>query len=179
MKTTFNKGDKVIMQNSQGIGGFIDGNTYIVIETDSNDDTVLLESDSGDEYWFDEEDVVPSSTSDEGYLSLAETLVGQVVTFNRKKFAIDNWCRLTSANLSKDIPKNVSDIITKVGYCFCVTSGEVILPASKVKKVDNRVVLNNEYTALISKDVVNVGCQKIPYDKVLEIVSAHKSLYGN
>jgi len=103
----------------------------------------------------------------------------QVVTYNRKKYTIDNWSRLTSANVNKDTPKVISDIIDKHGFCYCVSTSGVVMPASKVKKVDNRIVLTSEYNALISKDVINVGCQTIPYQKVLDIVAAHKALFGN
>jgi len=38
------------------------------------------------------------------------------------------------------------------------------------------VVINDEYTATIDKDSITVGCQTIPWSKVLEIVAAHDAL---
>ena len=38
------------------------------------------------------------------------------------------------------------------------------------------VVLNSEYTAVVSKDKVVVGCQSVPWPKVEEIVKAHDTL---
>lgn len=47
-----------------------------------------------------------------------------------------------------------------------------IRPAPKTKEVK----LNNEYTAIVSKDDVKVGCQTFPYDVIKEIVKAHDSI---
>jgi len=48
----------------------------------------------------------------------------------------------------------------------------LIKPAPKTKEVK----LNSEYSAIVSKDTIKVGCQTIPYEAVKEIVKAHDSL---
>lgn len=42
----------------------------------------------------------------------------------------------------------------------------------------NKVKLNDDYQAIVDKDIIKVGCQDIPFAKVKEIVALHKKLYG-
>ena len=39
-----------------------------------------------------------------------------------------------------------------------------------------KVKLNSEYSAIVEKDTVKVGCQTFPYSAILEIVAAHDKL---
>ena len=42
----------------------------------------------------------------------------------------------------------------------------------------NKVKLNDDYQAIVNKDIIRVGCQDIPFAKVKEIVALHKEFYG-
>lgn len=180
MKTKFKKGDKVFATEDRvDEGYFTAGKVYIVDDVDEDGCLLIVDDDGDDTTWWEEDEFDFVNPPDEGSLNETQSLVGQVVTHNRKKYSIDDWCRITNATITKDTPKTILDIVAKHGFCFCVTSGEVVIPSSKVKKVENRIILNPEYTALISKDVINVGCQAIPYEKVLAIVETHKTLFGN
>lgn len=46
------------------------------------------------------------------------------------------------------------------------------------KYLPNIVVLNDDYKAVLNKDVIEVGCQEIPIDKVKQILTLHEKLYG-
>lgn len=46
------------------------------------------------------------------------------------------------------------------------------------KHTSNIVVLNDDYKAVLNKDVIEVGCQKIPVDAVRQILIIHEKLYG-
>lgn len=180
MKAKFKAGDRVIPTDDRVDEGYFSaGYSYEVIDYDEDGGNVKIEDDDGDEEWWCETEFSLEGHVEHSTSSASEGLVGQVVTYNRKKYTIDNWSRLIAATQPKDTPKPINDIIEKFGFCFCVTAGEVVMPTSRVKKVDNRIVLTSDYNALISKDVVNVGCQAVPYTKVLEIVAVHKALFGN
>ena len=45
-------------------------------------------------------------------------------------------------------------------------------------RVSNRITLSDDYIAEIHKDVIEVGCQKIPVDTVKQIIELHTKLYG-
>lgn len=46
------------------------------------------------------------------------------------------------------------------------------------KYASSVVNLNNSYDAVVNKDVIKVGCQEIPIDKVRQILTLHEKLYG-
>lgn len=46
------------------------------------------------------------------------------------------------------------------------------------KYIPNVIVLNDDYDAVVNKDVIEVGCQEIPVDTVRQILTLHEKIYG-
>ncbi len=177
-KTAFKKGDFVIPTCDRVAEGYFTlDQEYEVLEVNDGN-TIYLRDDDGDRNNWENEEFILVDKTNTGSVNSAEQYVGKVVVYNRKKLTVDGWCKITPAILYNDTPQEIFDIVEASGFCFCLCSNDVIFPVSKTKIVDNRVVLTDDYTALIGKDVINVGCQTIPFQKVLDIVAAHEELYG-
>jgi len=174
MKTKFKVGDMVICNNEEVIGDYsIEPVPHKVIEVD-DDETIKVD---GYYDWFNEYDWDLATNSEHGTVQYAESLVGTTVKFNRTRYMVEDWTRITKGQ-TKGVAKVISDIVNKHGFCFCAVSGETLIPVSKIKTTSPRIVLNNEYSGVVRKDDVVVGCQTIPYEKILEIVKIHNELYA-
>lgn len=178
MENTFNIGDIVTPANPDlwDYGNITKGKLYKVVALDEDGDPEIID-DEGKQHAFLSSDWLLSSSNEAGSQSIAEMYVGQSVIHNKKKFKVTGWGCATSA-LSHGMPKLVTDMVKKFGYCYFVTGGRNIVPTSMITMVDNRIKLNDEYTAIVGEKIVKVGCQDIPIEKVLEIVKTHKEIYG-
>lgn len=63
-------------------------------------------------------------------------------------------------------------------FCVAVSNNSSVIPVGCIvqKPRYKEVVLNDEYTAIVYKDEIKVGCQTIPIKKVKEILEANKDL---
>jgi hypothetical protein len=142
-----------------------------------DDGDIWFDDDGGDEICISPCDAKLASENDSSSKNYAVSFIDTFVTYNRKKYKVTGWGCATSGYLV-GLPKPILDIVKKSGYCYFVIGENFLAPASKITAISNRVVLNSEYTAIITKESVLVGCQTIPIEKVQEILKNHKDIHG-
>ena len=73
---------------------------------------------------------------------------------------------------------NVENKIKKDGYCVAIRYGEYsISPVDDLEEdISKEFVLNEDYTAIVSKEAVKVGCQTFDSKVILEMAEYIKTL---
>jgi hypothetical protein len=101
----------------------------------------------------------------------AISMIGKCVKYGDYYFTPDSW---GVGNKYTSNPKMLDNLVD--GVFVYVESDEEIAPLCAVSVVDNLIKLTNKYNAIIDGDVVKVGCENIPIEKVEQILELYKKL---
>jgi hypothetical protein len=150
------------------------GSFYEIIRFDEDGDAVYLDEE-GDEIcdYMDRFELCCPRNMDFNH---ALSLVGKNVYYKGKPFMVE-----AATVFNKYYPtdnKTITREVKEFGYSIVLENDDGFAPFSEIEEISNKVVLNDEYSAIIENDVVKVGCQTIPIDKVEEILKTHKKLKG-
>jgi hypothetical protein len=152
---------------------------YTVSRLDESDGTFYFRDDEGDELWAEDHWFILHGCSAHNDIDYAKSLVGKLVDVKvngrNKQVIIDSFA--VYSKHSEPLEEKGKKLIERDGYCVIVEDkngyGFVL---DDVKEISNKVVLNDEYTAVVDKDNVVVGCQTISIEKIKEILKIHTKL---
>jgi signal peptidase I len=178
MTTTFKAGDIVTLKKSEkdSASYLTFGKNYKVTRgTDDEGDITLIDDEGYDDYYLSKYFELASIINSIPY---AQSIVNTNVVIKKsgkrvKIAAFSTWNKF----YTKGLDKKMLDLIKKDGYVVTVEGEDgTSYCLDEISQLTNEVVLNDEYTAVIEGDIVKVGCQDIPIDKVKEILDAYNKL---
>jgi hypothetical protein len=185
MKTIFKTGD-LVRYNNTSPSVYLSYNTiYTVVRGTDGDGDITITDDTGDLDYYRSEyfELAYSDNSIDYAKQLAEnnTKVKVRLSDNTiENVSIDAFSVWNKFFDNKSISR-MTELIKRDGYCVTVedVKGRTILLEEIVQDKPNTVILNDEYNAIIKGDVVSVGCQDIPIEKVKEILEVYNNLNDN
>lgn len=125
--------------------------------------------------------IKPKQTIEE-QLKYAKSLVGRTVKYNISKPSKSNASiTVESYNIiiSGVSSGCVDSVVERDGYCVYISSGVFSIPIECVTKIMpdyKELKLNDQYTANVYKDKVEVGCQTFTINQVKEILKLSEDL---
>jgi hypothetical protein len=158
------------------------GNTYTVDKVDVWDKPVVYLKDCGGRPYYASYFSLVKNRSMEEKLEIAKSYIGKTVKIktNTTKFTVKKVNIVLDhhdAELLKVGSMVVLEEISNVGYAVVVSDDSVAYPVLSVEPVEEvEVRLKNNYSAIVSKDTIKVGCQTFPSSILEELMTAYKSL---
>lgn len=146
-----------------------------------NEDWIKLDCNNYN-WWFEGNfDLVKTDSKPtlEDEIEIASKLVGKTFKYCNilakiTGFTIHHKSQLNTNTISYAVATNLK----QNDFCVALTFVNGSAPMSDFDlKINDTVELNSEYNAQVGEKIVTVGCQKIPIEKVKEILNLHKELY--
>lgn len=165
-------GDKIeCVGPIHGCNGLTIGKIYTVDSVGSSDGDPCFINDRGDSsrYCAFRFKVVTNTLQDQ--IDKAISLIGKTVEHDYVTFTVTDW---GIGNRFSDFSKITNNLVD--GVCVYVENDTEIAPLCELKIVDNLIKLTDDYNATIEGNVVKVGCQTIPIEKVEQILELYKKL---
>jgi hypothetical protein len=177
MKHKFKAGDKVkfVCTKNEVNGSLTVGKVYVVVNV-NYDGSPNIKNDRGVVSSYMDYRFELANPSIEDLIEKAKNLIGKTVrdTNSGDIFVPDAW---GIANKYSDlkIAKNIKgeDVVL-----YVENDDNICEVGENLEIVNNVITLTDDYNATIEKDVVNVGCQSIPIEKVRELLKIWESLHG-
>ncbi len=164
----------------EGIGELIYGNTYTVRQSPpESENSVYLEESRYKSYNYNQDrfELICEPNKFEDSLKKAKDLVGKTVLYERSSLKVDNVIVFIKG-VENDLTSGlVQDALETQDWCIAVKSTIQTIPIDLVTLIETVNVKNvGDYEAIVHKDFVMVGCQKISKEKFDEITKAFDSL---
>ncbi len=163
-----------------GIGELIYGNTYTVRQSPPDSETwVYLEESRYKHfnYHYDRFELISEPNKFEDSLKKAKDLVGKTVLYDKSSLKVDNVIVFIKGVGDSRISALVKDVLKTQDWCIAVKCDWQTIPIDLVTLIESVTVKNvGDYEAIVHKDFVMVGCQKISKEKFDEIAKAFDSL---
>jgi len=100
-----------------------------------------------------------------------------VVEYDGRKLTVDEIIVFIKGFHNDKISGLVVDEFDNKEWCIAIWGGGRTIPLSKIKAITSITVKNvGDYEAIVTKDHIQVGCQKISKEKFEEIAKAFKDL---
>lgn len=171
MKNTFKVGDQIryICTANLVSGSLTFGKVYEVLGGDVDGPSII--NDLGDRsfymaYRFE----LANSLIDD--IKKAKSLIGKTV----RQISIGETFIPEFFGVANEYNRNVDSRDLVDGYAVYLENQDYISVLSDLEEVTNIVNLTDDYNAIIEGDIVKVGCQNIPIEKVKEIIKLWESL---
>ena len=136
-----------------------------------HDGDPFFTNDNGDEscYCAFRFKVVTNTLQDQ--INEAISLIGKTVEHDDVTFTVTAW---GIGNKYSDFSCIIDNLVD--GVCVYVDNANGLAPLSKLNIVDNMIEINDDFNATIEGDVVKVGHQIIPIEKVKQIIELYEKL---
>lgn len=181
MKKTFKLHDIVTCVNRGGNYYITEGKQYTVNDIMEDDGTIRVTDDQGDEGWYHTNRFHLVEQGLFILIAKAQSLLDKYYTHGT---AMRHKCTRIKVYLQEPDFNNgtgsgfARDMFKELGYAVVVGDASCEFDVRNVKEVPNfkELVLTPDYTAEVYADKVIVGCQTIPYDKVVELLKTMDGL---
>lgn len=169
MKNEFKVGDKIkfICKRNEVCGSLTVGKTYEVLKLDYSGHP-MIKNDRGEtslymSYRFEK---VNSLFED---IEKAKSMIGKTL-----KTRIGNIFTPATWGVGNQYSKNFS--ISKGDNAVYLEDADIIALLSDCEVANNTMKLTDDYNATLEGDIVKVGCQSIPIEKVKELLKLYEDL---
>lgn len=140
------------------------------------DEKEIYEYDSS---WF--EIVEESRPSMEEQVALAKSYIGKEVLSGPDRIRIQRVIVIINEADARNSSQVVLKDFDKHGYCIAIKGSCFTVPVLSVQLAPveppfKMVELNSTYTAKVTKDTIEVGCQTFPISILDELIAAHESI---
>lgn len=111
-------------------------------------------------------------------VALAESLLKTTVTTKARPLQVTKYEIFLDRGKAKMSSNSVLEEFDRSGFCVAVQGNQRSVPVQEVniKPKELTTKLTNDYDAVVTKDSVQVGCQTISREKILELVKLMDSL---
>ncbi len=110
-------------------------------------------------------------------VAISKGLVGKYVKYNGYNIEVTGVHVFLKGVYNDKISGLIEDVLKTKEWCIGIKSGIQTIPLHSVEITHTYVVKNvGDYEAIVHKDHVMVGCQKISKEKVQEILKAFDSI---
>lgn len=170
----FKKGDK--LRSLESYQGLTKGKIYTFDRYNYSYNIVVVEEIPNVGWYSSRFELVEDTL--EQQVSEAYELIGKRIKGSNFEWVVDRVMVIKRDDSYKSL--SVSRYFNQANedFCVCVQHDNSTAPYKFVEVVPESIMIDKvgEYSAKVEKCFITVGCQKIPWSKVEEIVEAHKTL---